>query len=106
MNINQLMKQAQQMQKKLADAQAQVETLEVTGTSGGGLVSININGKGKASKLIIDPKLIDPNDPEMLADLIVAAINNAADKKEEETAKMMSGVTGGMNLPAGFKMPF
>lgn len=105
MNINQLMKQAQNMQKKLAEAQGQIEKLEVEG-SAGGMVSIKINGKGRASGLKIDPKVIDPNDPEMLADLIVAAINNAVDKKDEESAKMMGGVTGGMNLPAGLKLPF
>lgn len=106
MNINQLMKQAQNMQKKLAEAQANVEKIEVEGTSGGGMVSIKLNGKGKASNLKIDPKIIDPSDPEMLADLIVAAFNNATDRKEEETAKMMSSATGGMNLPAGLKLPF
>lgn len=106
MNINQLMKQAQNMQKKLAEAQATVELIEVDGSSGGGLVSIKLSGKGKVSNLKIDPKLIDPNDPEMLADLIVAAVNNAVDKKEDETAKKMAGVTGGMNLPAGLKLPF
>jgi len=106
MNINQLMKQAQNMQKKLAEAQAQMELMEVEGSSGGGMVSIKLNGKGKASGLKIDKSLIDPSDPEMLADLIMAAINNAADKKEEESAKMMGGVTGGMNLPAGLKLPF
>ena len=106
MNINHLMKQAQQMQKKLAEAQANVEKLEVEGSSGGGLVSLKINGKGRVSGLKIDPKLIDPNDPEMLADLITAAINNAVDKKDEEANKMMSGVAGGMNLPAGLKLPF
>ncbi len=106
MNINQLMKQAQNMQKKLAEAQAAVELIEVEGTSGGGMVTVKINGKGKASALKIDPKIIDPTDPEMLADLITAAINNAVDKKEDETAKKMAAATGGMNLPAGLKLPF
>lgn len=106
MNINQLMKQAQNMQKKLAEAQGQVEKIEVEGTSGSGMVSLKLNGKGKASNLKIDPKIIDPSDPEMLADLIVAAFNNAVDKKEEETAKLMGSATGGMNLPAGLKLPF
>jgi len=106
MNINQLMKQAQSMQKKLAEAQAQIELMESTGTSGGGMVSVKINGKGKVNNLKIDPKLIDPADPEMLADLIIAAINNAVDKKDDESAKKMAEVSGGINLPAGFKMPF
>ncbi len=106
MNINQLMKQAQNMQKKLAEAQAAVETVEVEGTSGSGMISLKMNGKGKVSNLKIDPKMIDPSDPEMLADLIVAAINNAVDRKDEESGKIMSGATGGMNLPAGMKLPF
>ncbi len=106
MNINQLMKQAQAMQKKLAEAQSTIESLEVEGSSGGGMVTIKINGKGQASALKIDPKLIDPNDPEMLADLVVAAINNAVAKKEDESAKKMAEVSGGINLPPGFKLPF
>lgn len=106
MNINQIMKQAQNMQKKLAEAQASVEKIEVEGSSGSGAVTIKINGKGKVSNLKIDPKLIDPADPEMLADLIIAAINNAVDKKDEETSSMMASATGGMNLPAGLKLPF
>jgi nucleoid-associated protein EbfC len=106
MNINQLMKQAQNMQKKLAEAQEKVALIEVEGSSGGGMVSIKLNGKGKASNLKIDPKIIDPNDPEMLADLVTAAINNAVDKKDAETEKQMNAATGGMNLPAGLKLPF
>jgi DNA-binding YbaB/EbfC family protein len=106
MNINQLMKQAQQMQKKLADAQAQIEQLEVEGASGGGMVKVTITGKGRLKAIAIDPKIIDANEKEMLEDLIVAAINDANDKKEASSENMMSGVAGGMNLPAGFKLPF
>lgn len=99
------MKQAQQMQKKLMDAQAQVEQLEVEGSAGAGMVKITINGKGAAKSISIDPKLIDPNEKEMLEDLIVAAINDANAKKDDEAGKRMGDLTGGMNLPAGFKLP-
>ncbi len=99
------MKQAQQMQKKLMDAQAQVELLEIEGSAGGGMVKITINGKGAAKSISIDPKLMDPSEKEMLEDLIVAAINDANTKKEDESNKKMGDLTGGMNLPAGFKLP-
>lgn len=106
MNINQLMKQAQQMQKKLAEAQSQIELLEVEGSSGGGMVKVTITGKGRLKNIAIDPKIIDANEKEMLEDLIVAAINDANDKKDASSENMMSGVAGGLNLPAGFKLPF
>ncbi len=94
------------MQKKLMDAQAQVEQMEVEGSAGGGMVKIKTNGKGQAKSIAIDPKLIDPNEKEMLEDLIVAAINDANAKREDESNKKMGDLTGGMNLPAGFKLPF
>lgn len=106
MNINQLMKQAQVMQKKMQEAQEQIEQMEVTGTAGGGMVTIVMNGKGTAKSIKIDPKVIDASDKEILEDLIVAAINDAKAKSEEESGKKMSDLTGGLNLPAGFKMPF
>ncbi len=106
MNINQLMKQAQQMQKKLVEAQSQVEELEVTGASGGGMVKITINGKGHAKSIEIASELINPNEKDILEDLIIAAINDANAKKEDEASKKMSELTGGLQLPPGFKMPF
>ena len=101
-----MMKQAQQMQKKLMEAQEKVAQLEATGTSGGGMLSVTLNGKGEAKKVAIDPKLIDPDDPEMLEDLVVAAINDAKKKVDDATTEEMSTATGGMQLPPGMNIPF
>lgn len=106
MNIQQMMKQAQQMQKKMEALQAQLAEKEFNGASGGGMINVTINGKGELKKLKIDPSLVNVDDVEMLEDLIVAAFNNA--KKEADTASSdaMSGALGGLGLPPGFKMPF
>jgi len=106
MNIQQLMKQAQAVQKKVSEAQDKIASSEFEGTSGGGLIKVSINGKGEVKKLKIDPTLIDPTDPEVLEDLIVAAFNNAKKEADEATSGAMSSAMGGMGLPAGFKMPF
>ncbi|WP_142849270.1 YbaB/EbfC family nucleoid-associated protein [Telmatospirillum sp. J64-1] len=105
-NLGQIMKQAQQMQAKMAEMQAKMAELEVTGTSGGGMVSVTLNGKSELRKLKIDPSLVDPNDVEVLEDLIVAAFNDAKTKAETQMQDEMSKLTGGLNLPAGFKLPF
>lgn len=106
MNIGQMMKQVQDMQAKMADMQSRLGDVEVSGQSGGGMVLVTMNGKTEIRKISIDPKLIDPNDKEMLEDLIVAAVNDAKVKAEariaEETEKMM----GGIKLPPGVKLPF
>ena len=106
MDINQMMKQAQQMQKKFQEAQAKAEEIEVDGTSGGGMVKATVSGKGKVKNISLDSKLVDPEETEMLEDLVVAAINDALDKKDEQTEKMMADVTGGIQMPPGMKMPF
>jgi len=106
MNIQQLMKQAQFVQKIVTEAQDKIAASEFEGASGGGLIKVTITGKGDVKKLKIDPTLIDPNDPEVLEDLIVAAFNNAKKEADEATSGAMSGAMGGMSLPAGFKMPF
>jgi DNA-binding YbaB/EbfC family protein len=100
-NFNQLMKQAQQMQTKLMEAQNKINDLEITGTSGGGMVSVVINGKIDIKKLIIDPKFMSPDDAEIVSDLIVAAFNDAKAKLEVEMAEHMGGL-----VPPGMKMPF
>ena len=105
-NLGNLMKQAQQMQSKMAEMQGKMELMEVSGASGGGMVQVLINGKGEMRKLKIDPSLVDPNDIEVLEDLIVAAFNDAKGKVEATMAEEMQKLTGGMNLPAGFKLPF
>ena len=106
MNIQQLMKQAQAVQKKMTEAQEKIASDEYEGASGGGLIKVVVSGKGDLKKLKIDPSLIDPSDPEVLEDLIVAAFNNAKKEADDAASGAMSGAMGGMGLPPGFKMPF
>lgn len=106
MNLQKLMQQAQTMQKKVNEMQEKVGQMEISGTAGGGMVSVTISGKGEAKKVVIDPKIIDPNDKEMLEDLVVAAFNDAKRKADETMQNEMGGITSGMGLPPGFKMPF
>jgi len=106
MNFNKMMQQAAEMQKKLKEAQENLANVEVEGTSGGGLVKVTINGRNEIKKVDIDQSLIKPEDKEILEDLIVAAINEGRKKVEETAAEQMKNVTGGMNLPPGFKLPF
>jgi DNA-binding YbaB/EbfC family protein len=105
-NLGQMMKQAQQMQARMSEMQEEMEAHEVEGVSGGGLVVVRVNGKFDVRGVSIDPALIDPSDPEMLEDLVAAAINDAKQKidvfKQEKVAEM----TGGLPLPPGFKLPF
>lgn len=105
-NIGQMMKQAQKLQAKMAELQEQLALAEVTGASGGGLVQITLNGKGEVRKVKIDPSLVDPNDVEVLEDLIVAAFNDAKAKVEALMAERMSELTGGLQLPPGMQLPF
>ncbi|TQV83260.1 YbaB/EbfC family nucleoid-associated protein [Denitrobaculum tricleocarpae] len=105
-NLAQMMKQAQQMQSKMTEMQEKLVELEVTGVAGGGMVRVTLNGKSEMRSVKIDPALIDPNDPEVLEDLIVAASNDAKQKVEAEVAEKMKDMTGGLNLPEGFKLPF
>ena len=91
-NMSNLMKQAQKMQKQMEEAQQAVAQMEVTGTSGGGAVKITINGSYEMTGINIDKDVVDPDDVEMLCDLIQAAFNEAHRKAEEESQKAMSGV--------------
>jgi len=100
-----LMKQAQAMQENMQRMQEEVAKMEVEGQSGGGLVKVTLTGKHEARRVEIDPSLLE-DDKEMLEDLVAAAINDATRRIEEEQQEKMSGVTSGMNLPPGFKMPF
>ena len=100
-----LMKQAQAMQENMQRMQEEVAKMEVEGQSGGGLVKVTMTGKHEARRVEIDPSLLE-DDKEMLEDLIAAAINDASRRIEQEQQEKMSGLTGGMNLPPGFKMPF
>ena len=105
-NLGQMMKQAQEMQAKMAEMQEQLSATEVTGSAGGGMVRVTMTGKNEARKLKIDPVLINPAEAEVLEDLIVAAINDARAKAEVAAAEKMSDLTGGLQLPPGFKLPF
>jgi len=105
-NLNQLMKQAQEMQAKMAEMQAQLEALEMTGVAGAGMVQLTLNGKGDLKKLKIDKTLLDPEEVEVLEDLIVAAFNDARGKVSVHAEQEMQKLTGGLQLPGGMKFPF
>ena len=105
-NLGQMMKQAQQMQAKMAEMQAQLETVEMTGAAGGGLVQVTVGGKGDLRKVKLDKSLLDPNEVEVLEDLIVAAFNDAKARVEAHVSEEMAKLTGGLNLPPGLKLPF
>ena len=105
-NLGQMMKQAQAMQERMAEMQAGLERVEITGQSGGGMVQVTLTGKGDLRKLKIDPSLLDPAEAEVVEDLIVAAHADAKAKVEAHTAEEMAKLTGGLNLPAGMKLPF
>ena len=105
-NLAGLMKQAQQMQERMQEMQAKMEGIEVEGTSGAGLVTLTLNGKGELRRIKIDPKVADPADVEMLEDLIVAAHRDAKSKTETMMQSEMQKVTGGLQLPPGMKLPF
>jgi DNA-binding YbaB/EbfC family protein len=99
-----LMKQAQAMQQKLQDAQAELEALEVEGASGAGLVTVKVSGKGQMKAVSIDPSLLKADEKEILEDLIVAAMNDARGKAERAAQERMAEVTKGLPLPPGLKL--
>ena len=105
-NLGEMMKQAQQMQSKMAEMQEGLELLEISGGSGAGLVSVTLNGKGEMRALKIDPSLVNPDDVEMLEDLVAAAFNDAKAKVEAHVQEEMAKLTGGLNLPPGMNLPF
>jgi len=103
--LGNLMKQAQQMQENMQKAQEEIASMEVTGTSGGGMVTVVMTGRHDLKRVNIDQTLME-EDKEMLEDLMAAAVNDAVRKLEESTKEKMSSVTGGMELPPGMKLPF
>ena len=103
--IGNLMKQAQEMQANMQKAQDEIASLEVTGESGGGLVKITMTGKHEVRRISIDDSLL-ADDKDMLEDLVAAAINDATHKVEATTQERMAGLTSGMSLPPGMKLPF
>jgi len=105
-NLGQLMKQAQAMQEKMAEMQAALEIVEMTGLAGGGLVELTLNGKSDVKKVKIDKSLLDPAEVEVLEDLIVAAFTDARRKVSAHAEEEMQKLTGGLQLPGGMKLPF
>lgn len=103
--LGNLMKQAQQMQEKLQKAQEEIAAMEVEGESGAGLVKVVITGRHEARRVTIDPSLL-ADDKDMLEDLVAAAFNDAVRKLERTTQERMSGLTAGLPLPPGMKLPF
>ena len=98
-NMQQLMQQAQRMQQQMAQKQAELAEQTVTAQSGGGMVSATVNGAHELLSLTIDPDVIDPDDKEMLEDMVVAAVNQAMQKADEMAQQAMSKLTGGLNIP-------
>ena len=99
MDVQQMMKQAQQMQERL---QKQMASMRVEATAGGGMVTVVMNGNKQIQSLRIDPEVVSKDDVEMLQDLIVAAVNDAARKTEEELGRQMGGMMGGLKIPGMF----
>ncbi|MAH05008.1 MAG: YbaB/EbfC family nucleoid-associated protein [Alphaproteobacteria bacterium] len=106
MNIQKMMKQAQEMQQKMQEVQETVGQMEAEGSAGGGLVKVTMTCRGMVTKMTVDPSLVDPSEVEVMEDLIAAAVNDARGKADaimtEETQKAMQG----MGLPPGMDLPF
>ena len=105
-NLGAMMKSAQQMQEKMKSMQDELSNMEVTGSSGGGMVEVTLSGKHETRRVKIDPSLIVADDAEVLEDLIAAAFNDAKAKVEVMMQEKMSELTGGLQLPPGMSLPF
>ncbi len=105
-NLGNLMKQAQEMQAKMQEMQDRLAGVEISGSSGAGMIRVTLTGKGDMREVKIDPSLFNSEDAEVVEDLIVAAFNDARAKVEAHMQEEMSKVTGGLNLPPGMKLPF
>ena len=101
-NMQQLMRQAQKMQQQMQEAQEQLDAAEYEAASGGHMVSVKVSGKRELTSITIDPQVVDPDDIEMLQDLIIAAVNEAMRNADSDAAQNMSRLTGGMNLGGMF----
>lgn len=101
-NMNQVIKKAQKMQDQITELQDQIEAREFSATSGGGAVTVVLTGKKNVKSLSIKPEVVDPDDIEMLQDLIISAVNEAINNIEAETEAEMSKITGGVSLPGLF----
>lgn len=104
--LGNLMKQAQQMQENMQKAQEELGNLEITGESGGGMVTVVMTGRHEVRRVKIDNSLLTDDDKDMLEDLVAAAINDAVHKVERTTQEKFSGMAAGLNLPGNFKLPF
>ena len=105
-NIGNMMKQAQQFQKKMAEVQEKLNSIEVEGVSGGGLVKVTATAKGEIKRIVLDDSIMNTEEKEITEDLIVAAINDAKQKGEAAAQEEMKNLTGGIPLPPGMKLPF
>ncbi len=103
--LGDMMKQVQKMQAKMEEMQAELEDERIEGTAGGGMVKVVANGKQEIIEVKIEKEVVDPDDVEMLEDLVVAAVNQAQEKAQELAAEKMSGLTGGLKIP-GLNLPF
>lgn len=103
--LGDMMKQVQKMQAKMEEIQAELEDERIEGTAGGGMVKATVNGKQEIIEIKIEKEVVDPDDIEMLEDLVVAAINTALEKAQELAAEKMSALTGGLKIP-GLNLPF
>lgn len=97
--MNNMMKQVQKMQKEMQKTQAELEEKEVEATAGGGAITVKASGKKMITSISIDPDVVDPDDVEMIEDLVMAAVNEALRKADEMVNKEMGKITGGMNIP-------
>ena len=105
-NFDEIMKMAQEAQAKLMSAQENLDKVEVEGRAGGGLVKVRATDKGRIIAVEIDESLLQPSEKQMVEDLVAAALNDARMKADEAAQGAMKDVTGGLQLPPGFKMPF
>ncbi|MHB8968452.1 MAG: YbaB/EbfC family nucleoid-associated protein [Thermoleophilia bacterium] len=99
MNMGKMMKQVQQMQQQMEKAQAELANEEVEASAGGGMVTVKVSGDLTIKSIKLDPEAIDPEDPEMLEDMVMAATNEALRSAQEMASKKMGGITGGLNIP-------
>ena len=102
MNMQQIMRQAQKMQKKMEEAQAEAAAQVVEASAGGGMVSVKVNGKQELLEVVIEKDVVNPDDVEMLQDLIVAAVNEGMKKAQLLMQDKLQGITGGLNIPGRF----
>lgn len=105
-NLGEMLKKAQEMQSKMGDMQAELDNVEVEGTAGAGMVKVVLSGKGDMKSVTLDPSIFSSEDKEVVEDLIVAAHAQAKAKVGDAAAEQMKNLTGGLDLPPGFKMPF